>query len=87
MIAQGLAVKRLDLVKAIVLSNTAVKIGNRQIWEDRISTVESSGMKVLTTETMKRWFSNKFFESSKVRIYQVAFRLKPASNKAAFGAS
>jgi len=76
-IAQGLAVKRLDLVKAMVLSNTAVKIGNRQIWEDRISTVKSSGMKVLTTETMKRWFSNKFFESSKVRIYANMFERQP----------
>jgi 3-oxoadipate enol-lactonase len=69
MVAQGLAVKRLDLVKAMVLSNTAVKIGNRQIWEDRISTVKSSGMNALTKETMRRWFSKKFFENSKVKIF------------------
>ena len=32
MIAQGLAAKRLDLVRAVVLSNTAPKIGTRQMW-------------------------------------------------------
>ena len=37
MIAQGLAVKRLDLVRALILSNTAAKIGTPAIWESRIS--------------------------------------------------
>ena len=77
MIAQGLAVKRLDLVKAMVLSNTAVKIGNRQIWEDRISTVKSSGMNALTKETMRRWFSKKNFENSKVKIFENMFERQP----------
>ena len=77
MIAQGLAVKRLDLVTATVLSNTAVKIGNRQIWEDRISTAKLSGMRALTKETMRRWFSRKFFENSKVKIFENMFERQP----------
>ena len=32
MIAQGLAAKRLDLVRAMVLSNTGAKIGTPDIW-------------------------------------------------------
>ena len=68
MIAQGLALKRLDLVRAMVLSNTAARIGNRQIWEDRISKVRSSGTKALTEETMKRWFSNRFLKSKDLPI-------------------
>jgi len=78
MIAQGLAVKRLDLVRAMALSNTAARIGNRQIWEDRISKVKSSGMKALTEETMKRWFSNKFLQSNELTIWKNRFERQPA---------
>lgn len=77
MIAQGLAVKRLDLVRAMALSNTAARIGNRQIWEDRISKVKSSGMKALTEETMKRWFSNKFLQSNELTIWKNMFERQP----------
>ena len=73
MIAQGLAVKRLDLVRAMALSNTAARIGNCQIWEDRINKVKSSGMKALTEETMKRWFSDDFLESKEIYKWKNMF--------------
>ncbi len=60
MIAQGLAAKRLDLVRAMVLSNTAAKIGTREMWEDRIKTVEEGGLEAALDGTMQRWFSAKF---------------------------
>ena len=37
MIAQGLAVKRMDQVRAMVLSNTGAKIGTSEMWADRIA--------------------------------------------------
>ena len=77
MIAQGLAVKRLDLVRAMVLSNTAAKIGNSEIWEDRINTVKSFGMKALTEETMKRWFSNDFLESKEIHKWKNMVERQP----------
>ena len=77
MIAQGLAVKRLDLVRAMVLSNTAARMGNREIWEDRINKVKSSGMKALTEETMKRWFSNDFLESKQIYKWKNMFERQP----------
>ena len=43
MVAQGLAVKRLDLVRALVLSNTAAKIGSAELWRTRIAEVRASG--------------------------------------------
>ena len=39
MIAQGLAVRRLDLVRAMVLSNTGAKIGTPDVWATRIAEV------------------------------------------------
>ena len=63
MIGQGLTVKRPDLVRALVLSNTAAKIGNKPMWQDRIDTVLSQGMGALADATMERWFSRDFLLS------------------------
>ncbi len=60
MIAQGLAVKRLDLVRALVLSNTAAKIGTAQMWQDRIDAVNANGIESLADAVMERWFSKAF---------------------------
>ena len=43
LVAQGLAVKRLDLVRALVLSNTAAKIGGAALWQGRIDRVPAEG--------------------------------------------
>jgi 3-oxoadipate enol-lactonase len=55
MIAQGLAVKRLDLVRGLVLSNTAARIGTAAQWQDRIATVRDQGLGTIADPTMERW--------------------------------
>lgn len=60
LIAQGLAVKRLDLVRGLVLSNTAARIGNPDLWAARIATVREGGIAALSDATMERWFSRRF---------------------------
>ena len=42
MIAQGLAVKRLDQIRALVLSNTAAKVGTAAMWQQRIDAVNAA---------------------------------------------
>lgn len=61
MIAQGLAVKRPDIVRALVLSNTAAKIGNPKLWQDRITAIRENGLASASDEIMKRWFGRKFY--------------------------
>jgi 3-oxoadipate enol-lactonase len=56
-IAQGLAAERLDLVRAMVISNTAAKIGTKQMWEDRMAMVREGGVEALADATMERWFA------------------------------
>ena len=63
MVAQGLAVKRPDLVRALVLSNTAAKIGNPKLWQDRIDAVQTQGMEGLADGVMQRWFGRSFYGS------------------------
>lgn len=60
MIAQGLAVKRLDLVRALVLSNTAAKIGTAEMWQARIAAARAGGLEALGDAVMERWFSKGF---------------------------
>ncbi|RYH01948.1 3-oxoadipate enol-lactonase [Salipiger sp. IMCC34102] len=66
MIAQGLAAKRLDIVRALVLSNTGARIGTRALWEDRIAAVKSRGMEPLADGIMERWFTDAFRTSDAV---------------------
>lgn len=56
LVAQGLAVKRLDLVRGLVLSNTAAKIGTPQIWAKRIADVHADGLGTYATGAMLRMF-------------------------------
>lgn len=60
MIAQGLAVKRPDLLRGVVLANTAVKIGTPEVWAARIAAAQAGGLAALADATMVRWFSRTF---------------------------
>ncbi len=60
MIAQGLAVKRLDLVRAMVVSNSAARIGTMQMWADRVAAVKAGGIESLADAVMERWFAKAF---------------------------
>lgn len=60
MVAQGLAAKRLDLIRALILSNTATKIGTREMWQARIATIAKGGMAAAAPALMERWFTRAF---------------------------
>ncbi|MBX3576307.1 MAG: 3-oxoadipate enol-lactonase [Rhizobiaceae bacterium] len=60
MIAQGLAARRPDLVNALVLSNTAHKIGTEARWNERIETVRRDGIRSISDGVMKLWFTEQF---------------------------
>jgi 3-oxoadipate enol-lactonase len=63
LVAQGLAIKRLDLVRALVLMDTATKIGVPAVWSDRIAQVRTSGMAAIVDNAMERVFSKVFRQS------------------------
>ena len=70
MIAQGLAVKRLDLIRGMVLSNTAAKIGQPTMLCDRIAAVKEGGINALADNIMERWFSKSFRAKTEVNIWR-----------------
>lgn len=60
LVAQGLAVKRLDLVRGLVLSNTAARIGTPDLWQRRIAEVRASGLEAYATGAMQRILGPRF---------------------------
>ncbi len=60
MIGQSLAARRPEMVQALVLSNTAAKMGEASAWQDRIATIRAGGIQALADPIMERWFGPKF---------------------------
>lgn len=54
LVAQGLAIKRLDLVRGLVLSNTAAKIGSAELWNRRCDEVARLGLPAYADGAMER---------------------------------
>lgn len=59
-IAQGLAAKHPELLRAMVISNTAARIGTPEMWRERIDAARAGGIEVLADAVMERWFSAAF---------------------------
>ena len=62
MVGQGLAVRHPELVKALVLANTAAKYPEaaQAMWAQRIAMVESQGMAGIVEMVMQRYFTDAF---------------------------
>ncbi|MGR3320813.1 MAG: 3-oxoadipate enol-lactonase [Pseudooceanicola sp.] len=70
MIAQGLAVKRPDLVRAVVISNSGAKIGTTEMWQDRIDAVRAGGIAALADAIMERWFAKPFHATDEFEAWR-----------------
>ncbi|MEO0693357.1 MAG: 3-oxoadipate enol-lactonase [Pseudomonadota bacterium] len=78
MIAQGLAVKRLDQVRAMVISNTAAKIGTPEMWQERIDAVRTGGIDALADAVMARWFSKAFCQGDELIAWRNLLARQPS---------
>lgn len=87
MIAQGLAVKRTDQVRAMVLSNTAAKIGTPEMWQDRIKAVLENGIESLADSVMERWFSAEFRRTVELHGWRTMLVRQPAEGYAGCSAA
>ncbi len=68
LVAQGLAIKRLDLVRAMVLSNTAAKIGSAEMWQGRIEEVRRTGLASYADGSMARMFGRNWAQATGVDL-------------------
>lgn len=77
MVAQGLAVKRPDLIRALVLSNTAARIATAQIWQDRARMAREGGLDALLDASLARWFTPAFRTSPQITPWREMFLATP----------
>ena len=69
MIGQNLASRRSDLVRALVLSNTAVRMGDPKSWNDRIVAITANGLASLEAAILERWFGPRFRASPEAALW------------------
>jgi 3-oxoadipate enol-lactonase len=67
-IAQGLAASHPHLLRAMVISNTAARIGTPEMWQERIDAMHTGGIEVLADNIMERWFSQAFRQQRALEV-------------------
>lgn len=60
MAAQALAAARPELLRGLVLSNTAARMGTPEAWAARIAAIRGGGMAAIADAVMERWFAARF---------------------------
>jgi 3-oxoadipate enol-lactonase len=60
LIAQELYRQRPELFSALVLSDTAAKIGTDESWDARIAEIERGGIEAIADSILERWFTADF---------------------------
>lgn len=70
LIAQRVAADRPDLVRVLVLSNSAAKLGTADGWQKRIAAVEAGGTASIADAVMERWFAAPFRASPELALWR-----------------
>ncbi|WP_182086304.1 3-oxoadipate enol-lactonase [Aureimonas sp. ME7] len=60
LVAQAFAARHPERVEALVLLDTAAKIGTTQSWNERIASVEENGLASISAAVVERWFGASF---------------------------
>jgi len=68
LIAQGLYASRPDLVAALILCDTAHKIGTAEAWADRMAAIEKGGIASIAEFILERWFTRDLRENRPVEL-------------------
>lgn len=78
LIAQRVAERRPDLVRALVLSNTAAKLGTAESWQARIDAVAAQGLEGIADAVMERWFAPAFRATPELALWRAMLTRTPA---------
>jgi 3-oxoadipate enol-lactonase len=68
LIAQELYRQRPERVAALVLCDTAAKIGTDESWDQRIAQVEGGGIESIADSVLERWFTAEFRTRRKAEL-------------------
>ena len=68
LIAHGLYARRPEIVRALILCDTAPKIGTPETWNARIDAVMKDGIDSIADSVLERWFTAGFREHEKAKL-------------------
>ena len=73
MIGQAIGINHPNFFKSLTLCATTsqVPLETHSMWEDRITTAENDGMKMLVQPTLERWFTASYRETNPDRVAQI----------------
>ncbi|MFD0857418.1 3-oxoadipate enol-lactonase [Roseovarius aquimarinus] len=77
LIGQALAARRPDLLRGLVISNSAARIGDAGMWQGRIDAIRSGGLRAIAAPTMERWFSPEFRREGAAAPWQRMLERQP----------
>lgn len=85
LICQGVWQKRPDLVKKLMLCDTAARIGTAEIWNARIDAIAKDGLESIADNVMQRWFTPDFHNerADELAGYRMMMTRQPASGYSA----
>lgn len=78
LIAQTVASLRPDMVCALVLSNTAARLGTPESWSARIAAIEVGGLESIADAVMERWFAPAFRATPACALWRAMLARTPA---------
>lgn len=78
LIGQALAVARPNVLAALVLSNTATRVGTEESWAARIAQVEEQGLSAIADGIMERWFAGPFRSTPEISLWRNMLLRTPA---------
>lgn len=79
LIAQGLAARRPDLVKALILCDTAHRIGTEEKWNQRIDQINEKGIESVADAVLEGWFTAEFRKTPEFRGYRNMLTRQPVA--------
>ncbi|TGQ37363.1 3-oxoadipate enol-lactonase [Mesorhizobium sp. M00.F.Ca.ET.216.01.1.1] len=68
LIAQGLYARRPETIEALILCDTAHKIGTTESWNTRIATVEGKGIEAVVEGVLEMWFTPAFHSARSAEL-------------------
>jgi 3-oxoadipate enol-lactonase len=81
LIGQWLAVNAPKRIEALVIANTAPKIGNEQAWNDRAALVRKEGLNGIAESAPSRWFTPEFYITFPREVITLLVGLKNMSRE------
>lgn len=78
LIAQAVASAAPELIRALVLSNTAARLGTKDGWQARINAVNDHGLPHIADSIMERWFAPAFRATPALALWRNMLIRTPA---------